>query len=419
MNTKAVRIHGKMDLRLDDVVLPEVGPDDVQVKIVCDSVCMSTYKAAIEGEDHKRVPNDVAQNPTMVGHEFCGQIVAVGENWKHKYKAGDNFSIQPAHFYKGSQLAPGYSYKYCGGSSQYANVPIETLLADCLLPYNSDTYYYGSLAEPLSCVIGTFHAMYHTKAGSYIHDMGIKEGGKMALLASVGPMGLGAIDYAIHCDRKPGLLVVTDIDDARLKRAASIYTVEEAAANGVELHYVNTRMENATQYLRDLTGGTGYDDVVCFAPVRPLIEQADDILGFDGCLNFFAGPTDTQFKANFNWYNVHYLYTHVVGTSGGNTDDMKEAIRMMNEGKLNPSALVTHIGGLNAVVDTVLNLPKIPGGKKLIYNHIDLPLTAIDDFEEAGKTNPLFAELDKLCKAHNGLWNDEAEAYLLANAPKI
>ena len=419
MNTKAVRIHGKMDLRLDDVVLPEVGPDDVQVKIVCDSVCMSTYKAAIEGEDHKRVPNDVAENPTMVGHEFCGQIVAVGENWQHKYKAGDNFSIQPAHFYKGSQLAPGYSYKYCGGSSQYANVPIETLLADCLLPYNSNTYYYGSLAEPLSCVIGTFHAMYHTKAGSYVHDMGIKEGGKMALLASVGPMGLAAIDYAIHCDRKPSLLVVTDIDDARLARAASIYTVEEAAANGIELHYVNTRRPDATAYLRELTGGTGYDDVVCFAPVKPLIEQADDILGFDGCLNFFAGPTDTQFKANFNWYNVHYLYTHVVGTSGGNTEDMKEAIRMMNEGKLNPSALVTHIGGLNSVVDTVLNLPKIPGGKKLIYNHIDLPLTAIDDFEEAGKTNPLFAELDKLCKAHNGLWNDEAEAYLLANAPAI
>ena len=419
MNTKAVRIHGKMDLRLDDVVLPEVGPDDVQVKVVCDSVCMSTYKAAIEGEDHKRVPNDVAENPTMVGHEFCGQIVAVGENWKHKYKAGDNFSIQPAHFYKGSQLAPGYSYKYCGGSSQYANIPIETLLADCLLPYNSNTYYYGSLAEPLSCVIGTFHAMYHTKAGSYVHEMGIKEGGKMALLASVGPMGLGAIDYAIHCDRKPSLLVVTDIDDARLARAASIYTVEEAAKNGIELHYVNTRMENATAYLRELTGGTGYDDVVCFAPVRPLIEQADDILGFDGCLNFFAGPTDTQFKANFNWYNVHYLYTHVVGTSGGNTEDMKEAIRMMNEGKLNPAALVTHIGGLNCVVETVTNLPKIPGGKKLIYNHIDLPLTAIDDFEEAGKTNPIFAELDKLCKAHNGLWNDEAEAYLLANAPKI
>ena len=419
MKTKAVRIHGKMDLRLEEITLPEVGPDDVQVKIISDSLCMSSYKAALEGEDHKRVPNNVAEKPTIVGHEFCGDIIAVGENWKDKYKVGDKFVIQPAHFYKGSQEAPGYSYQYCGGNMQYGNVPIETLLMNCLLPYHSDTYYYGSLAEPLSCVIGTFHAMYHTKLGSYVHEMGIKEGGKMAMLASVGPMGLAAIDYAIHCDRRPSLLVVTDIDEARLERAASIYTVEEAAKHGIELHYVNTRMENATAYLRELSGGTGYDDVICFAPVKPVIEQADDILGFDGCLNFFAGPTDSQFKAPFNWYNVHYLYTHVVGTSGGNTADMNEAIEMMNAGKLNPSGLVTHIGGLNSVVETTLNLPKIPGGKKLIYNQIDLPLTAITEFEEKGKTDPLFAELDRLCKAHNNLWNPEAEKYLLANAKSI
>ena len=81
MKTKAVRIHGKMDLRLDEFELPEVGPDDVQVKIISDSICMSTYKAAVEGEDHKRVPNDISVNPTIVGHEFCGVINAVGENW--------------------------------------------------------------------------------------------------------------------------------------------------------------------------------------------------------------------------------------------------------------------------------------------------------------------------------------------------
>lgn len=419
MKTKAVRIHGKMDLRLEEINLPEVGPDDVQVRVISDSICMSSYKAAVEGGDHKRVPADCAEKPTIIGHEFCGDIVAVGENWKHKYKVGDKFVVQPAHFHNGSQLAPGYSYQYCGGNMQYANIPIETLLENCLLPYNSDTYYYGSLTEPLSCVIGTFHAMYHTKLGSYVHEMGIKEGGKMAMLASVGPMGLAAIDYAIHCDRRPSLLVVTDIDEERLERAASIYTVEEAKKNGVELHYVNTRMENATAYLRELSGGTGYDDVICFAPVKPVIEQGDDILGFDGCLNFFAGPTDNQFKAQLNWYNVHYLYTHIVGTSGGNTDDMQEAIDMMNAGKLNPSGMVTHIGGLNAVVETTLNLPKIPGGKKLIYNQIDLPLTAISEFEEKGKTEPLFKELDRLCKAHNNLWNAEAEKYLLANAKKI
>ncbi len=420
MKTKALRIHGKMDLRLEDVELPEIGPDGVRVKVISDSICMSTYKAAIEGGEHKRVPDNVEENPTIVGHEFCGTIVEVGENWKHKFKEGDGFSIQPAHFYKGSQMAPGYSYNYAGGETQFANIPIETLLADCLLPYDSDTYFYGSLAEPMSCIIGTFHAMYHTTAGSYEHKMGIVEGGKLALLASVGPMGLGAIDYAIHSDRRPSLLVVTDIDDARLERAASIYTVEEAAKYGVELHYVNTgKAEDPVKTLRDLTGGTGFDDVICFAPVRSLVEQGDQILGFDGCLNFFAGPTDQQFKAEFNFFNVHYSYTHIVGTSGGNTNDMREAIEMMNSGKINPAAMVTHIGGLDAAAETTLNLPKIPGGKKLIYNHISLPLTALSDFESLGKTDPMFAELDRIVKAAGGLWCGEAEKYLLANAKSI
>ena len=80
MNTKAVRIYGKKDLRLDDVQLPEIGPDGVRIRVVSDSLCMSSYKAAIEGGDHKRIPSDCATNPTVLGHEFCGDIVEVGEN---------------------------------------------------------------------------------------------------------------------------------------------------------------------------------------------------------------------------------------------------------------------------------------------------------------------------------------------------
>ncbi|MDO4948606.1 MAG: L-sorbose 1-phosphate reductase, partial [Bacteroidales bacterium] len=124
------------------------------------------------------------------------------------------------------------------------------------------------------------------------------------------------------------------------------------------------------------------------------------------------------FKAPFNFYNVHYAYTHVVGTSGGNTDDMKEALAMMGKG-MDPAGLVTHVGGLNTVIDTTMNLTSIPGGKKLIYTHVDMPLTPITEFAEKGKTNPVYAELAKLCDAHNGLWNTEAERYLLANADKL
>jgi hypothetical protein len=171
--------------------------------------------------------------------------------------------------------------------------------------------------------------------------------------------------------------------------------------------------------LLDLTGGKGYDDVLVFAPVKQLVEMGDKLLACDGCLNFFAGPSDSQFCAEFNFYNVHYNSTHVVGTSGGNTVDMLESLDMMSKGLINPASMVTHIGGLNSVVDTTLNLPGIPGGKKLIYTNIDMDLTAIADFREKGKDDPVFAQLAEIVESNNGLWSIDAEKYLLSNAKAI
>jgi threonine dehydrogenase-like Zn-dependent dehydrogenase len=420
MRTKAVRLYGEKDLRLEEFELSPIEKDGIRAKVVSDSLCMSSYKAAMQGKNHKRVPDNVADNPVIIGHEFSGEIVEVGEKWRDKFKPGDRFAIQPAHFYNGSLSAPGYSYRECGGNATYVNIPFETMEMDCLLKYESEAFFHGSLAEPMSCIIGAFNASYHIKPGTYKHDMGIKEGGKLALLASVGPMGLGAIDYALHADRKPSMIVVTDIDNARLARAKSIYTPEHAKELGIELTYINTgEVENPVSVLRELSGGTGYDDVFVFAPVRAVIEQADAILGFDGCLNFFAGPSNPEFSAMFNFYNVHYSSTHIVGTSGGTTSDMREAIKLMGEGRIDPAVMITHIGGLDSAIEATLNLPKIPGGKKLIYNHISLPLTAISDFAELGKTDPLFRKLAEIVEANNGLWSAEAEKYLLAHSKPI
>lgn len=418
MKTRAMRLYGKNDIRTEEFELPEMKDDEILAKVVCDSICMSSHKAALQGADHKRVPDDVAENPVILGHEFCGEIIKVGSKWADQFKAGDRFAIQPALNYKGSLAAPGYSYQNIGGGATYVIIPNEVMECGCLLPYNGDAFFWGSLAEPMSCIVGGFHANYHITPGTYVHDMGVVEGGNMAILAGAGPMGLGAVDYAIHGGRPPRLLVVTDLDDARLERAASLITVEEAERCGTKLVYINTgKLENAVQYIRDMTDGKGFDDVFVYAPVKPVVEMGDALLGRDGCLNFFAGPTNPEFSALFNFYNVHYGATHIVGTSGGNTDDLKESIALMEKGIINPAGMITHIGGLNADADTTLRLPQIPGGKKLIYTHIDLPLTAIAEFgekaAEGGENAQLFADLDAICKASNGLWCAEAEKRLL------
>ena len=420
MKTTAIRMYGKKDLRLESFELPGMGDDEIQAHIISDSICMSSYKAAMQGSDHKRVPNNIATEPVIIGHEFCGEITKVGSKWADKYKAGDKFTIQPALNYKGSLDAPGYSFRWIGGSATDIIIPNEVMEMDCLLPYNQDAYYFGSLSEPMSCIVGAFRASYHVPQGTYEHIMGIKPQGTMAILAGAGPMGLGAIDLAIHGDVTPRILVVTDIDDARLARAEELFPVSDAAKFGVELRYMNTAKEDdAVAALKAVAGGDGFDDVFVMAPVAPVVEQGDKILGKDGCMNFFAGPTDTEFSARMNFYNVHYAFHHLVGTSGGNTEDMRISLEMMKEGRINPSVMITHVGGLNAAIETTLNLPKIPGGKKLIYTNVELPLTAIDDFEEKGKDNPFWAELAVITGRNKGIWNAEAEAYLLANAPKI
>ncbi|MGI6496312.1 MAG: zinc-binding dehydrogenase [Kiritimatiellia bacterium] len=421
MQTLALRLYGTNDLRLERFELPAIAEDEILASVVSNSICMSDHKAVAQGPAHKRVPKNVAEHPILIGHEFCGTILEVGRKWRDKFRAGSKFSIQPAICYPGRELeAPGYSFPFIGGHATRVVIPREVLEMDGLLNYEGDSFFQASLAEPVSCIIGAFNTNYHFTPGEYVHRMGIQDRGAMAILAGVGPMGLGAIDLALHGPRKPSLLVVTDIDAERLARAASIFTVEDAKANGVDLRYVNTAEHtDPAAAMKDMAGGAGFDDVFVFAPVAALIEQASDLLGFNGCLNFFAGPTRTDFKASINFYEVHYSGHHVVGSSGGNTDDLRDALRMFEEGRLTPAVMITHVGGIDSAAQTTIDLPKIPGGKKLVYTHVSMPMTAIADFGKLGETDPFFAELDRICTAHNGLWSAEAEAYLLANAKRL
>ncbi len=411
MKTKAVRLYGERDLRLEEFELPELKNGEILIKIISDSVCMSTYKTAKQGAKHIRVPDNVAENPVIIGHEFCAEVVKVTEKHKEKFKVGDKVVMPPVLSYLGGMQTIGYSFGEIGGVSTYSIVYEHIIENGYLIKIDSDSYFNGSLIEPASCVIRGYKANLHLDDNQNPYT-NIKQGGKVAILAGCGPMGLVAIDIALHGFIKPSLVVVTDLNPERLERAKQLFDPDEAKKDGIELKFIASSKND--ELLR-LTDGSGYDDVFVYAPVSAVVELADSILGFDGCLNFFAGPLDKQFSANFNFYNVHYAQHHVVGTSGSTTDDMKDIVRLIGEKRITPAVMITHIGGIDAAIDTTLCLPEIPGGKKLIYTHINLPLIAIDDFEKMGESDARFQMLSNIVKQNNGLWCAEAERYLLSN----
>jgi threonine dehydrogenase-like Zn-dependent dehydrogenase len=420
MKTTGLRLYGKNDLRLESFELPEIKSDEILFEVATNSICMSSYKAAIQGEDHKRVPSNIAESPIIIGHEMCGTILEVGENYKDEFSVGMKCTIQPAVSYPGKEHeAIGYSYEYIGGNATKVIVPKEALEMDCLIPCSGNSFYKVSLAEPVACIIAAFKEQFHYKNGNkYQHEMGIVEGGNVAILGGAGPMGLAAVDILLNGERKPKLIVVTDLDETRLSRARKLFPEDKSNAKGVKVLFINTGKVSNKELLGE-TDNKGFDDVFIFVPIKPLINQASELMAIGGCMNFFAGPSDSSFSAEINFYDVHYNMHHIIGSAGSNSDDLKEAVDLIDRDILDPAIMVTHIGGLDSTPETVQNLPNIPGGKKLVYTQILLPLTALDDFEEKGKSKPLFAELSKIIKKTNGVWSKEAEDYLLDNCQKI
>ena len=411
MKTTAVRLYGENDVRLEEFELPELTDGQILIKVISDSVCMSTYKTIKQGAKHLRVPDDVAQNPVILGHEFCAEVVEVTPKWARQFAKGDKVVMPPVLSYLGGMETVGYSFGNIGGLSTYSVVEDHIMENGYLIKLDSDAFFRGSLIEPASCVIRGYKANIHLNE-ELLPVSNIRPGGKTAILAGCGPMGLVAIDLALHGDVRPSLLVVTDLDRERLDRAKKIFDPEKAEQDGIRLIFART---SDKEELMGFTGGTGFDDVFVYAPVPAVVELADSILGFDGCLNFFAGPLDKEFGARFNFYNVHYAQHHVAGTSGSTTGDMLDIVGLIGQNRIDPAVMITHIGGMDAAADTTIRLPQIPGGKKLIYTHIRLPLTALADVEALGTEDSRFAELDRMVKENNGLWSAAAEKYLLAN----
>lgn len=416
MKAKAVRMHAAHDLRLDEFELPEIAGDEILVRVVSDSICHSTWKALEQGNSHKRVPDNIAEHPVIVGHEICGDILQVGSKLEGRYPEGARFTVQPAIAHpavKDGFGAPGYTFEYFGGDTTYGIIPREVMEQDCLMPLADDVpYYAGSLCEPFACVAAAFRAAHRRVDEMHRYESGVKVGGTLALLGACGPMGLAAIEYALHGDFQPSRILVTDLDDSKIDHARAAYA-DDAKRLGIDLRFVNPK--EGDEVVGKVFGWDSCDDVIVMVPFSPVFEQGLRLLAPGGCLNAFAGPSDKSASTTVNVYDLHYSEYNLFGSSASNAADLRHTIDLITKGRIDPAPMITHVGGLDSAADASERQTEIGGGKKLIYTHLEMELTALRDMPEAAEKGGIYAALAPVLEKNDFIWSPEAERVLLSH----
>lgn len=406
MITTAVRLYGKNDLRIEDIELPEPSAGELLLTIKASAICSSDIKVTSLAEDHHRVPDEISSNPIILGHEFSAEIISVGEDVDEKYCVGTSCIIQPMLYREGGEsIAVGHSFSKLGGYATTVLVPAWIVESGGVIPFENTSYYKAALAEPLACIIAAWRSQYHTLRKSYKPVYGHRPSGKTLLLGGTGSMGFfTALLWRIRADENATLVIY----GRSTKKMAPLETIFK------DDQRITTVIADDNEYeqLMSCSDGTGFDDIVVFASAEKLVTLGLSLLGYDGCLNMFSGPKEVDFEVPVNFHAVHYKRHHIVGSSGASEEDIRTAVTLLAESKLDPSFLVTHVGGLQCVPKTVENFAEIRGGKKIIYPHLNFPLTEVCKLNELAEADSRFAEVAKIVE-QNGFWSSDAEEALM------
>ncbi|WP_369018175.1 galactitol-1-phosphate 5-dehydrogenase [Thermatribacter velox] len=255
---KAVRLHAPGDLRVEEVEIPAPGDNQVLVKVRAVGVC---------GSDPGRVMKKGTYSyPTIIGHEFAGEIAEVGDKVKG-FKSGDRVTVAPlipcgtCDYCKTGKynLCDNYSYygsRTDGAMAEYVVVEECDLLK---LPDQVD-FESGACTDPASIAL---HAMLKS---------GMKVGDNVAVLG-VGPIGLFAVQWAKIMGAKTVFAV--DIMDEKLRVA------EEVGAD----YLVNAKNTDPVKFILDKTG-RGVQRVIELAGSKITQEQSIRLADKEGTIVF-------------------------------------------------------------------------------------------------------------------------------------
>ncbi|WMI68327.1 zinc-binding dehydrogenase [Mangrovimonas sp. YM274] len=300
--------HDIHDIRVVDKEVPSVTDDSVIVKVEMTGICGTDLHIYHEG---------LVPSGSVIGHEFCGELVEVGKSVKD-LKEGDRVVINPMYNGIGLGISPG-------GFAKWVKIDQAQRNHNLFVIPNSVTSEKGALVEPF-CV-----------GLSAINKTGVTPEDKV-LVSGCGTIGL--VTIAGLKSKGVDNIIASDISEKRLELAKSLgakYTFNPKTDGDLKEMIVKTYgTVNALDYSGKLPHLTAAFECT---GVSALFAQCMELLAPDGKLTILAiYRNDMTVSPNF----VVYKRLQIRGSLFYSNDDFLEAIDLMDKGKVDLSPIVSH-----------------------------------------------------------------------------
>ena len=341
---KAAFYYGIGDIRVEEVPIPEIGENEVLVKVKACAVCGTDNRIYKFG--HFKIPAGVKR---VLGHETCGEVAKAGSKVR-RFAEGDRVAVAPnigcgaCHMcIQGfNQLCPTYEafgISIDGGFAQYLRVPAGAIGNVAKIP-DHVSYQEAVLIEPLSCVYNAYEA-HRTVPGDVV------------LIIGAGP--IGAL-HALLNKSAGGRVIVADISDVRLAE------MQKYGADAV----IHTAERDLKSEMNRITEGRGADVVITACSVPEMQALALEIAGCHGRVSLFGGMPKGKEIVELNTNLIHYKELLVTATTGSSMQDFHNAIRILSSGHFEVAPLVSAVFSVEETVAAFEYAAKGLGMKALV-----------------------------------------------------
>lgn len=331
---KAACLTGKERIEIRDVPVPQIGPNDVLLKVQSAFVCgtdVRFYRHGMAGIDH--------DHPRILGHEFAGIICEIGEMVRG-YAKGMKAAVAPNFGCGVCDLCISGHSEMCGSSqalgvtmdggfAEYIRIPEHAVRQGNLAVIPEGvTFSEAALAEPLSCVYNAYE-----KIGIYPGDS--------VLVIGSGPIGI------MHCMTAlaagASRVFISDISQERMELAREIDSRIVMIPAG----------EKQLEALRQHNGGMPADLVITAASAAAVQEQAFSLVGQNGRVMFFGGLPSGKSVVSLDTNEIHYKQLIVAGTTRQSLRQYRKCLKLIGDRAVDVSRLITAVSPIDDVVKAV------------------------------------------------------------------